>query len=319
MRISIILVNWNGRKWLDQCFPSIINQEISEDFEVIFVDNGSLDDSVMYVRENFPQVKVIALDRNYGFAEGNNIGLAKAKGEYLAFINTDTRVEPSWLRNLVDAADQNPAYKILCGVQLPAMNAAIPAIGHFFGVRYSSYPKTSEDVVESNFASGACFLIRRSWLDEVSYLFDPSYFCFSEDTDLSLRTLLVGGKIGYVKKSRLWHFVGGSRYNDLWSRRIDMINSLRNIQKLFSKENYRRILLVRGLFAVFTFLRSPIEIRCNVGRLTGFIEFLMNRKSLLRRDRTFSATATIDERELLQKIRYEGNIGKFIKRFVFKV
>lgn len=321
MRISIITVNWNGKRWLNTCLTSISNQELSEEFEIILVDNGSIDDSIKFVRENFPKIKVVALDRNYGFAEGNNMGIREAKGEYLVFVNNDTQVETCWLKNLVDAAEENPEYKILCSIQLPLMKANILAIDHFFGLTKISYFRTSKDVLKSNFAHGGCFLLRKDWLAKVGYLFNPSYFCFGEDLDLSLRTILAGGKIGYVKKSRMWHFLGGSGYNESWLFRIMQINALRTYQKLFQR-NFTKILLVKFLFALLIFVKAPTKIKANIGNLTGLIDFMIYRRNFVRKDKIFTkfhGNAILNERELLQKISYQGSIGKLVKMFILNV
>ena len=81
-RISIVVLNWNGMKWLPNCLSSILHQDAGEDFEVLLVDNGSTDGSVQYVEENFPSVRVVQLGKNYGFAEGNNRALNYVQGEY---------------------------------------------------------------------------------------------------------------------------------------------------------------------------------------------------------------------------------------------
>lgn len=321
MRISIIIVNWNGKRWLSKCLGSIFNQEISEEFEVIFVDNGSLDDSVKFVHENFPQIKVVALDRNFGFAEGNNIGIREARGEYLVFVNTDTRAENGWLKNLVDAAEKNLEYEILCSIQIPSMKANILAIDHFFGLTKISYFRTSKDVLESNFAHGGCFLLRKDWLAKVGYLFNQSYFCFAEDLDLSLRTILAGGKIGYVKKSRIWHFLGGTGYSKFWLYRIMQINGLRTYQKLFPRK-FTKILLVKFLFVLLVFVKAPIKMKANIGSLTGLIDFMIYRKNFVGKDKLFNkfhGNSILNERELLQKILYQGSIGKLVKKFILNI
>ncbi len=297
---------------------SISSQQISEEFEILFVDNGSFDESIKYVHKQFPKIKVIALNENSGFAQGNNIGLTNAEGEYLIFINPDTRAEPNWLKNLVDAADHNLEYKILCSIQLPGMYSGIPILGSFFGITKFPYPNTDENIVESNFCDGGCFLLRKSWLHKVRYLFDPSYFCYSEDIDLSLRTILAGGKIGYVKKSVIWHLTGGSQKDSFWACRIDMLNSLRSFQKVFSKITCRKIVLIRGFVILLVFIKLPFEIRRNIFRLTGFVEFLYYRNGFLKKDKTFYVTGNIDEREILKKIYYKGYIGKLVRKLMLK-
>ena len=103
--ISIIVVNYNGKHFLGECFASLENLEYPKDkFEVILVDNASTDGSVQYVRENFSRVNILQLDKNYGFCKPNNDGVKLANGEYVVFLNNDTVVTKEWLFELVKGA-----------------------------------------------------------------------------------------------------------------------------------------------------------------------------------------------------------------------
>jgi len=103
--VSIIVVNYNGRKYLEECFTSLKNQSYPN-FEVLFVDNHSTDGSVEYVMENYARfVRIILNKENFGFAKGNNIGICASQGNYIATLNNDTRVDPNWLKELVRAAE----------------------------------------------------------------------------------------------------------------------------------------------------------------------------------------------------------------------
>lgn len=102
--VSVLIVNYNGRKYLENCLTALKAQDY-DNYEVILVDNGSTDDSAHFVEENFPWVNVITLSKNKGFAGGNNAGYAKAKGDYIALLNNDTEVENDWLSSLVNVAN----------------------------------------------------------------------------------------------------------------------------------------------------------------------------------------------------------------------
>jgi len=107
---SIIIVNWNGKHHLDVCLSSIFNQTY-KDFNVIFVDNGSTDDSVEYVKNNFSEVNIIECKKNYGFAEGNNIGIRQAlknpEVKYIVTLNNDTETDKDWLKQLIEVAEKD--------------------------------------------------------------------------------------------------------------------------------------------------------------------------------------------------------------------
>ncbi len=99
-RVSIIVVNWNGRTLLNDCLDSLFRQAYSQR-EIILVDNGSIDNSVDWVRKNFPQIRLIQLSNNKGFTGGNLAGLEVARGEFIALVNNDTRAETNWLERLL--------------------------------------------------------------------------------------------------------------------------------------------------------------------------------------------------------------------------
>ena len=105
--ISVVVLNWNGKHFLRECFDSLRSQTF-KDFETILVDNGSTDSSPDYVRQEFPEVRVIALNHNAGFAEGTNVGIRASTGEYVALLNNDTKAHPRWLESLKRTLDTHP-------------------------------------------------------------------------------------------------------------------------------------------------------------------------------------------------------------------
>ena len=107
MRVSIIIVNWNGLQHLPDCLESLERQSF-RDFEVILVDNGSSDGSLQYLRDQHPAVRLVPLPENRGFAGGNNAALPLAQGEYLVTLNNDTKADPGFLAELVAVADAHP-------------------------------------------------------------------------------------------------------------------------------------------------------------------------------------------------------------------
>ncbi|HDM76863.1 MAG TPA: glycosyltransferase family 2 protein, partial [Deltaproteobacteria bacterium] len=102
MKASVIVLNKNGSLLLPECLHSLHRQTWT-DVEIVVVDNGSIDGSVEFVQEHFPEVRVVRLEENLGFCKGNNIGIRQAKGEYIALLNNDTVVDPHWLEELVRA------------------------------------------------------------------------------------------------------------------------------------------------------------------------------------------------------------------------
>jgi len=105
--VSVIIPNFNGEELLKDCLTSLKNQSFKE-FEIILVDNNSTDNSLEYIENNFPKVRIIKLNKNFGFAKSINQGVKASKAKYVVFLNNDTEVEKNWLKNLVECVDNHP-------------------------------------------------------------------------------------------------------------------------------------------------------------------------------------------------------------------
>lgn len=199
-RVSIIIVNWNGRDHLPVCLDSLAGQTY-RDFEVVLVDNGSEDGSVDFVRERYPWVRVVPLDGNTGFATGNNKGLEEARGDYIVTLNNDTRSEPKWLETLVAVADDHPGAGMvgcrICSFFDPdlidsiGMGICADAMsrGRYRNRRWSKLELGEvEDIL---FPSACAALYKRAMIAETGF-FDDDFFAYAEDSDLGLRGRLAG-------------------------------------------------------------------------------------------------------------------------------
>ena len=212
-RVSVVIVNWNGKHLLGECLNSLRTQTYKH-FEIILVDNGSHDGSQEYVQEHFHEVRLIALQRNSGFAGGNNAGIRAASGKYIAFLNNDTKVDPAWLTNLLKEAEASSssvgmwASKIL-SYDNPGIidNVGLlmypDGLGRGKGrleVDAGQYDRTEE----AFFPSGCAGLYRREMLDEIG-LFDEAFFAYADDVDLGLRARLAGWQCIYVPSAKVYH------------------------------------------------------------------------------------------------------------------
>ena len=197
---SILIVNWNGKRHLPDCLDSLAAQTF-RDFETVLVDNGSEDGSVELVRERYPWVKLVPLERNTGFAGGNNAALANASGEYLVTLNNDTRTDPGWLTELVRVADANPRAGMvasrICAFADPdvidSLGVRICPDGMSRGAyRNRRFSELELEKTEPILLPSACAaLYRRAMVEEVGF-FDEAFFAYCEDTDLGLRGRLAG-------------------------------------------------------------------------------------------------------------------------------
>lgn len=217
--ISICIVNYNGLKYLKDCFNSIAKTNYPfEKIETIMVDNKSSDESVDYVKSHYPWVKVLELDKNYGFAKANNIGARSARGKYIVFLNNDTVVAPDWLHKLVDVMEKDREIGIV-GSKLLFLNEPqkINSAGGnitFYGGGYD-IGFLDDDSEKYNIAGNrgcvcaASMMVRRE--EFLSFGgFDEDYFMYSEDTDLCWRYWLYGKRVRYIPDSVIYHKFSGT-------------------------------------------------------------------------------------------------------------
>lgn len=211
-KVTIITVNWNGEKCLKDCLLSVFNQTYPN-YEVILVDNASTDSSVKYVKEKFPEVKVIVLNKNIGFGAAVNAGIKQSNSKYVVTLDNDTKVEPKWLEELLKVAELNeqvgscqPKMLSLDDPKIiDALGISITKNGGAIQVGYETEDTGQHNQVKEVF--GACSgsaLYKRDMLTQVG-LFDEDFFAYCDDIDLALRARLAGWKCMYVPKAVVYH------------------------------------------------------------------------------------------------------------------
>lgn len=224
-KVSVIVVNWNGAQYLERCLSALKAQTVKP-HEIILLDNASSDGSQEIARR-FPEVRLIALDENTGFARGNNlaIGAASEDAEWIALINPDAFAEPGWLEELLAAAGRNSGFDVFSSKLVNAgdpevldgagdayyVSGRVRRVGKDMPVQVA--PKEECEVFSP---CAAAALYRRSAVLEVGG-FDEDFFCFLEDVDLGFRLRLAGYRCLYVPAS-VAHHVGsgttGGRHSD---------------------------------------------------------------------------------------------------------
>ena len=209
--IAIIIVNWNGQRFLKDCLDSI-NKQNYRNFDIFLVDNNSTDGSLEIAR-NYKNIKVIRNKQNLGFARGNNVGIKRALKEgykFIVLVNYDTVADESWLENLVKRAEHNPEIGAVQSKILLSSSNCINTTGgelHFLGFSYCGNYKSKDiyhDVGDIPLFSGASVLISAEALKKAG-LFDESFFMYMEDADLSWRIRQLGYKIMFEPKSVIYH------------------------------------------------------------------------------------------------------------------
>ncbi len=229
MKTAVVILNWNGEKFLKRFLPALLASVSGRDAEVIVADNASTDGSMKLMLYDFPKVRTIRLNRNYGFTGGYNRALFQIEADYHVLINSDIEVPENWLDPLVEWMDTHPE----CGACAPKMHSYhdrdrfeyAGAAGGYID-RYG-YPfcrgrimgKTEKDrgqydIPEPVFwASGACLMVR-SWLFRELGGFDERFFAHQEEIDLCWRIQLAGYRIATVPRSTVYHVGGGTLPNN---------------------------------------------------------------------------------------------------------
>jgi GT2 family glycosyltransferase len=210
-RASVIIVNYNGFDYLEDCLSSVLDQSYP-DFEIVLVENASTDGSADIAEYYVDQLTLVKAGENLGFAGGNNLGIQHATGNYLAFLNPDTVVEPNWLFELVTTLESNPQAGLATArILLLSKPDRINTCGndvHFTGIPtvrgWMQAAEAMDRLEEVISVSGACFVTRRSLLSEIGG-FDSDFFLYSEDNDLSWRAQLAGYRCLYVPTSVIYH------------------------------------------------------------------------------------------------------------------
>ena len=209
--VTVVVVNWNGRACLIQCLNALRAQSI-QDMAVIVVDNGSVDGSAAAVRLQFPEVTLIALAENLGFAAANNIAIRSVRTDYVALLNNDAIAHPLWLETLIYAMRRYPEAGFAASKML---YQDAPHIIDRAGDGYTTAGagslrgrgRSADTFPRSEWIFGACAgaaLYRMAMLNDIG-LFDADFFLLYEDVDLSFRAQLKGYKCRYVPDAVVYH------------------------------------------------------------------------------------------------------------------
>jgi GT2 family glycosyltransferase len=228
--VSVVIPNWNGMHCLPACLSSLKKQSL-RDFEIIVVDNGSSDNSVHFITNEYPSVKLIKLPVNSGFAAACNLGIRNAYGKYVAVLNNDTEVMPEWLESLISAASRDEkigmvASKILLDLETREIDSAgmliyPDGIGKQRG-RWEIDNGQFDQEQEVLFPSACAALYDMGMLHEIG-LFDEEFFAYCEDTDIGLRGRLAGWKAVFAPKAVVYHkySVTSGRYSSFKAFQIE--------------------------------------------------------------------------------------------------
>ena len=257
--VSIITVNYNGKEYLADLFGSLLKLNYPLDkLELILVDNGSIDDSIKFVIETFPQVRILKNDLN-NYCTSNNLGIKSAKGEFIALINNDLRFDKDWLIELIKVIAQNEKIGMVSG-KILFPDGKLQGTGHLelpnfywldrgFGEEDKGQYDESDEVPS---ISHCAVLYRKRCLDEAGLL-DEDFNMFMEDVDMSVRAREKGWRLKYAPKGVTYHKLHGT----MDDRMVDFVCE-RNRLLLIAKHYPRKLkdaLLGKGYFNQDEFVR----------------------------------------------------------------
>ena len=292
--LSIIIVSWNTKDYLQKCLNSIYENTKGITFEVIVVDNASSDASAQMVKNRFPQAILIENKENLGFGAANNQAIKRSRGKYALILNPDTEISGESLNTMVTFLNENPkvgsvgpkilnpnnSIQLTCARNYPTLST------EFFWLTtlVRRFPKNRvmgrylmsywdhTDRREVDCLSGACMMVRRDVLEKMSY-FDEDYFMYGEDVDLCYRIKKAGWQIWYLPEAQIIHYGGASSKTIFESATI---YDRRAIQ-LFFKKHYGRLtaglyrwmcafigfamLLISGLILIYPFIKERWKIK----------------------------------------------------------
>lgn len=223
VKTAVVILNYNGKTFLEKFLPSVI--ECSQGAEIIVADNNSTDDSIGFIQNKYPDLSLIILDKNYGFAGGYNEALKQIEAKYYVLLNSDVEVTPNWLQPMEHFLDSNPNYaacqpkiKDFSHKSLFEYAGACGGFIDFLGYPYCRgriFDQTEIDSGQYNepldifWSSGACMMVRSELFFEAG-AFDPDFFAHMEEIDLCWRIHSLGFNIKCLPNATVYHVGGGT-------------------------------------------------------------------------------------------------------------
>lgn len=266
-KLAIVILNWNGADMLRHYLPSVIDNSHVEGVKVVVADNGSTDESVKMLRSSFPEVDLILLDKNYGFAGGYNKALEKIDAEYYLLLNSDVEIrQHEWVVPMLDYMDKHPD-TCACQPKLMKLFVDNPSCCDLFEYAGAAggyldkygYPFCRgrifdtiehdkgqyDDIIPIHWATGAALMVRSKCYWNVGGL-DEKFFAHMEEIDLCWRMRLNGGKIVCISESTAYH-LGGATLNQGNPRKtfLNFRNNLIMLYKNLPENRIKKVMIIR--------------------------------------------------------------------------
>jgi len=273
-QVAVVILNWNGRKFLEQFLPSVLDHSL-EEARIIVADNASTDDSLAWLAVHYPQVEIIVNSKNYGFSQGYNEALKQVDARYYVLLNSDIEVTPGWITPLIRLMESDPQIAA-CQPKLRSWHdktsfeyaggagGFIDNLGYPFcrGRLFQTLEKDEgqyDDQQEIFWATGACMFVRASLYHEYGGL-DNDFFAHMEEIDFCWRLKNAGYKIMYSPESTVYH-VGGGTLPKSSSRKtfLNFRNNLILLYKNLPPAEIPRVFILRFVLDIIASLKFLTE------------------------------------------------------------
>lgn len=267
LNTAIVILNWNGKKYLEQFLPALTKYSNNRDTEIIIADNYSTDDSIKFLNENYSELKILQLDKNYGFTGGYNRVLQQIKAKYYVLVNSDVEVTENWLAPLIELMDSDDKIAA-CQPKIKAYHQKsffeyagasggfIDQFGYPFcrGRILDTLEKDTgqyNDLREVFWATGACIVVRADLFHQLGG-FDDDFFAHMEEIDLCWRFKNSGYKIFVQPKSEVYHVGGGTLPVSPFKLYLNYRNNLFLLYKNLPKSRVISTIFVRMILDVLS-------------------------------------------------------------------
>ncbi len=333
--VTIIIVNYNGASIIRDCLDSL-SLTSYPNYEVIVVDNCSIDDSCSLIEREFSYVKLIKLPENKGYSIGNNKGILCAKGEFIVLLNNDTIVCPSWLSELMREAVKNPdcfyqpKILFLDSGNSPVINSVGNSINLFafafpLGICQSDRGQF-DDNYKIAYASGVCILVSKHLIQRVGLLDEEEFFSFYEDVNWGWRALMLGYTSMYVSSSVIYHKWGGSWGRGMTRKKFFCLEQGR-LTTFFRNYSSRTIVA----FCPFLFLVELSSIGYSLingyggTKIAVYANMLKNRSFILHQRMTLQKKRLYPDKEIVERFSYDiihpyfGKLSYVVKSMMYLI
>ena len=327
-KVSIIIPHWNNVDVLSECLNSIASTDYP-DFEIIIVDNASSDNSVEWIKSNYPRVTLIENDKNYGYAGGCNIGADYANGEYLIFLNNDTIQEKNWVSNLVETMNSNSK---IAALQPKVLNYYNKKLFDYAGgsggkmdvycfpfARGRIFAKQEIDEGQYNnkekcfWSSGTCFMVRKNLFYKAGG-FDDMFFAHMEEIDLCWRLYAMGFEVWVDPQATVYH--KNALTLPMHTHKKHYLNHRNSLLMLFSNYSIKNIFLIgipRLILEIVACFYSILMLdwRHFTAILRSLFWIISHPNVIMKKRKNFSKTRTIEDKKIMENMMQSSIVIKY--------